>query len=258
MNICFDNVQKNLGGHEILTGFSFEVQERETFVIIGRSGTGKSVTLKHIVGLMHPDVGRVLIDGRDMQEFSSAQLWDIRKNFGYLFQSGALINWMNVEENVMLPLKEHTRMTPAEIRKRTYECLDLVEMGDAGKVMPSELSGGMKKRVGLARAIVQHPKVILYDEPTSGLDPVMTGSINQLIRNLQDELAVTSIVVTHDMTSAYAVGDRICMLYHGKSQFVGTAEEVANTKDEVVSQFIHGRTDGPITALRKIQDRRNE
>jgi len=243
-----ENLQIRLGGVPILRGLDLSIFKGETFVIIGRSGTGKSVTLKNILGLLRPDEGRVIIYGQDMTGLPEKQYAEVRKKFGVLFQSGALINWLSVGENVALPLREHTGLDEQEIRFRVKEKLDLVDMGDAIGKMPSEISGGMKKRAGLARAIILDPQIVLYDEPTSGLDPVLSNQINELVLRMQETLGITSVVVTHDMQSAYMIGDRICMLYDGRIIQTGTRDEIRNTDDSVVRQFIHGETKGPITA----------
>lgn len=245
--IMFENVYKRLGDTEILRGLDLEIRRGETFVIIGRSGTGKSVTFKHVVGLMHPDRGRVSINGTDMTGASGKKWARVRESFGYLFQHGALINWMTVGANVALPLEEKTRRKKRDIEKIVREKLRLVEMEYAYDYMPANISGGMKKRAGLARAFVMDPDVILYDEPTSGLDPIMSSSINRLILDLKKKTHVTSVVVTHDMESAYAIADRIAMLYEGKIIQTGTPDEIRNTSNPVVRQFITGNVSGPIT-----------
>jgi phospholipid/cholesterol/gamma-HCH transport system ATP-binding protein len=245
--IEFENVRKTLSGRKVLDGLTFSVEAGETFVIIGRSGTGKSVTLKHMVGLFRPDEGTVRVWGRDISALSKGGLEKIRNRFGYLFQDGALLKSMTVSENVALPLRELTKMKPDKIQQTVREKLALVAMAHAIDDMPDAVSGGMRKRAGLARAIVRDPEVILYDEPTSGLDPVMSSQINELIRDMQAKLKVTSIVVTHDMRSAYDIADRIAMLYNGKIQQTGTPDEIRNTADPVVRQFIEGETDGPLT-----------
>ncbi len=246
--IRIENVSKRLGGQRILDGLDLSVRRGETLVIIGRSGTGKSVTLKHLMGLLRPDQGRIYLFGQDVTEIPESRYAEVRKKFGVLFQSGALINWMSVDDNLALPLREHTRLPEDEIQAKVREKLELLGLENAGRKMPSEISGGMKKRAGLARAIIQDPEVILYDEPTSGLDPVLSNQINEIILRMQKELGVTSIVVTHDMDSAYMVGDRIAMLNDGRIVQTGTKEEIQNSDNEVVCQFIHGLTEGPITA----------
>ncbi len=245
--LVLDNIHKALGGRDVLRGVSIEVRDGETVVIIGQSGTGKSVTLKNIIGLLRPDRGRILIDGVDVTDFDEKKYSEVRRKFGVLFQSGALINWMNIEENVSLPLREHTRMSPAEIAAKAEEKLKLLNLYESRHKMPSEISGGMRKRAGLARAIILDPKIILYDEPTSGLDPVMSNQINELIMRMQKVLGVTSVVVTHDMESAYMIADRIAMLFEGRIIETGTREEIRNSQNPIVRQFIGGLTSGPIT-----------
>ncbi|NUM34710.1 MAG: ABC transporter ATP-binding protein [Candidatus Brocadiae bacterium] len=245
--IQLKNVYKQLGNNPVLQGVSFEVKEGKTYVIIGRSGTGKSVTLKNIVGLLKPDEGEVVVLQEKVHELLPRQFYELRKNIGLLFQSGALINWMNVEENVALPLWEHENLSAARIKEIVKEKLALVDLEGVEHLMPSSLSGGMKKRVGLARAIVRDPKIILYDEPTSGLDPVMSNQINELILSLQKKLNVTSICVTHDMNSAYMIADSIGMLYEGKIIEEGSPQEIKNSSNPIVQQFIQGKTTGPLT-----------
>lgn len=239
-------IHKTLGGKKVLDGLDLTVQSAKTTVILGRSGAGKSVTLKHIVGLMRPDEGKVLVDGVDVSSASKETLMELRKRIGMVFQSAALINWLSTKENVALPLKENTDLPESEIERRVMEKLHLVELEDAVDKMPSELSGGMRRRVGLARALVTEPDVILYDEPTSGLDPIMTARVNEVIRNLSKKLSVTSIVVTHDIQSAYAVADHIAMLHTGKIIQEGTPEEIRNTSNPIVRQFIEGSSEGPL------------
>ncbi len=244
--IRLENVQKSLSGREILRGVHLEILRGETCVIIGGSGTGKSVTLKHIIGLMEPDDGKVFVDGIQVNGSSRRKLRQIRQKMGVLFQSGALLNWMTVGENVALPLIEKTRKSQRQIEKIVDEKLDLVDMRDAKNKFPSEISGGMKKRAGLARALVTEPEILLYDEPTSGLDPVMSNVINYLVLRLQEELKVTTIVVTHDMGSAYTIANRIAMLYRGKIIAYDTPEIIQQSTNPIVKQFIHGDVEGPI------------
>jgi phospholipid/cholesterol/gamma-HCH transport system ATP-binding protein len=225
-----------------------KVFAKETLVIIGRSGSGKSVTIRHMVGLEKPDSGKITVFGRELARVRTRELRRIRLRMGYLFQSGALLNWMTVGENVELPLIEHRRdMAAGERRERVLAKLRLVEMEEAAHKYPSEISGGMKKRAALARAIILDPEVILYDEPTTGLDPVIANTINDLIVHTGEALGSTQVVVTHDMESAYRIGDRIAMLYEGRIIALGTPEEIQGSKDPIVSQFVEGRTEGPIT-----------
>lgn len=234
------DVHKRLGGRKILSGLSFGVYRGETFVILGLSGTGKSVTIKHMIGLFKPDHGQVLVNGVDMALLNHRERYEAMKQFGYLFQSGALLNWMTLEDNVALPLRELTPLPEPEILKRVHEKLRLVDLGTHAQKIPAEISGGMKKRGGLARAIVREPEIVLYDEPTSGLDPVMSRQVDRLIVKLQKELNITSVVVTHDMESAYMVADRIGFLYKGKMLEVGTPEEIRQTRNPIVKAFITG------------------
>lgn len=226
------------------------IQTGETVVIIGRSGGGKSVLLKHIIGILEPDEGKILIDGTDVLSLSPSELDRFRTNIGMLFQGAALFDSHNVRENVGFSLYEHTQLSETEISDRVREKLNLVGLAGIEEVMPADLSGGMKKRVGLARAICIEPKFILYDEPTTGLDPINADVINDLILRMQERLKVTSIVVTHDMISAYKVANRIAMLYDGKIIEIGTPDQIKNTKNPIVKQFITGSAQGPITDVR--------
>ncbi len=244
--IRFDNVFKTLGGQQVLNGLNLEIHQGETMVIIGRSGSGKSVTLKHIIALMLPDRGTVSVDGLNVAALDKTGVFQLRRKFGVLFQSGALINWLSVYDNVALPLREHTRKTPAEIGRLVSAKLQLLDLSEHADKMPADLSGGMKKRAGLARAIVLDPQIILYDEPTSGLDPVMASRIDLLINSVRQKLGVTSVVVTHHMESAYRVADRIAMLYDGSIIQLGTPDEIKNSDNPVVQQFVHGRIEGPM------------
>jgi phospholipid/cholesterol/gamma-HCH transport system ATP-binding protein len=241
------DLTKSLGGRSVLDGVSLSIQRGETMCIIGGSGAGKSVTLKHIVGLLRPDRGLVRIDGVDVTNTNHGTIDAARKKIGFLFQGAALLNSMNVFENVALPLREHERLPEVEVRARVLEKLGLVGLADAGAKMPAELSGGMRKRVGLARAIIRGPEIILYDEPTAGLDPVIASTINDLILDLRKKLGVTSILVTHDMSSAFRVANRIAMLLKGRIVKVGTPAEFKASTDPVVRQFIHGESEGPLT-----------
>ena len=241
--IEFDNVTKNLGGRAVLDHLSFRIEKGETFVIVGRSGMGKSVTLKHMVRLMTPDSGRVLVDGECISEAKRGNLDRIRDRFGYLFQGGALLAWLTVFENVALPLREMGAMSEEEIAEKVLATLKLVELEKDGEKGPSEISGGMRKRAGLARAIIRNPEIVLYDEPTSGLDPVTSRTIDALIENLRKGIGVTSVVVTHDLQSALTIGTRIAMLHDGKlvelsepDQFIRSS--CPEVKDFLESQFI--------------------
>jgi phospholipid/cholesterol/gamma-HCH transport system ATP-binding protein len=233
-------LHKRFGRLVVLNGVSLNVEEGQSLVVIGASGTGKSVLLKHIVGLLRPDSGEVWFDGQRIDGLRERELVEVRKQFGFLFQMGALFDSLTVEDNVGFPIVEHTRKTPEEISAIVGEKLRLVGLPDVRKKMPGELSGGQRKRVALARAIALGPRVILYDEPTTGLDPIRSDIINELILKLQRELQVTSIVVTHDMQSAFKVGDRIVMLDQGKIIFDGTPDEVRASRNEIVHRFIAG------------------
>jgi phospholipid/cholesterol/gamma-HCH transport system ATP-binding protein len=249
-------VHRSFNGHAVLEGVDLSVREGETLVIIGRSGTGKSVALKHIMGLLSPDRGTVSVFGENLATLSWRRVLALRLKIGYLFQGGALLNWMTIAENVALPLREHRPgLGEAQIARTVEAKLEVVEMQAARDKLPSEVSGGMKKRAGLARAIVLDPAVILYDEPTSGLDPVMAGSINQLVCHTREVTGATQVVVTHDMESAYAIADRIAMLHQGRIIAVGTPDEIRSSKDPVVRQFIRGDPEGPITNQNKGGDR---
>lgn len=245
--IEFKDVHKSFGRQKVLDGLSLSVAKGETCVIVGPSGTGKSVTLRHMVGLLTPDAGQVLVDGDDVAVKGKVEE-RVRSKFGVLFQSGALLNWMNVYDNVALPMYEQAgrltrrrRLPDEEIRRRVMEKLEMVGLAAMGEKMPSELSGGMKKRAGLARALVCEPEIILYDEPTSGLDPVMSRTIDELVRDFQKRLGVTSVVVTHDLHSAFEIGDKVVMLYGGKAVFCGTPAEFANADQPQVREFVRAQ-----------------
>jgi phospholipid/cholesterol/gamma-HCH transport system ATP-binding protein len=241
------DLYKEFDTHQVLDGVNLKINTGETTVIIGRSGCGKSVLLKHIIGIMKPDSGQILIDGKDVVKMDEKELNSLRMQFGMLFQGAALFDSLNVLENVGFGMIEHTNADRDAITKRVKECLSLVGLRGIERKKPAELSGGMRKRVGLARAIAMRPHIILYDEPTTGVDPIMGDSVNDLIVELHNKLKVTSIAVTHDMTSAYKIADRIAMLYNGKIIASGTPDEIKNTKDPVVRQFITGASKGPIT-----------
>lgn len=246
--IRFENVSKDLGGRKVLDGVTFEIGPGETFVIVGPSGAGKSVTLKHMLRLYRPDEGRVLVDGEVVSEVPNSELDRIRRKFGVLFQSAALLEWLDVGENVALPLREKTTMTDDEIREAVQQKLKLVGLENATDKHPSELSGGMRKRAGLARALIEDPEIILYDEPTSGLDPVSSRSIDRLIDDTRKELKVTSVVVTHDLHSALLIGTKIAMIYGGKILEVSTPEQFVQSRQEFVRAFLESQfitTKGP-------------
>jgi len=240
---------KSFGRHRVFDSLDLDIVRGETLVVIGRSGCGKSVLLKHITGLLKPDAGEITFEGEDITRFTRKKLYQMRLHFGMLFQSSALFDSMTVGENVALPLRKHSEMSDGEIAKVVSEKLELVGLTGVQNQYPAEMSGGMKKRIGLARAVAMNPQMVLYDEPTTGLDPIMADVINELIRTLQRELAVTSVVVTHDIKSAYHVGDRIAMLHEGKIIYSGTPEEVRRTDDPVLRQFIEGKAQGPIKPI---------
>jgi phospholipid/cholesterol/gamma-HCH transport system ATP-binding protein len=237
------DVYKSFGPKEVLKGFTLDVREGETLSVIGGSGSGKSVALKHVVGLLVPDSGDVRVDGIDVVGLPQQELYELRRRVGYVFQFAALFDSMTVAENVGMGLRRIPGMTADEIRERVAECLGLVDLDGYEERMPAELSGGQRKRAGLARAIATRPKYLLYDEPTTGLDPVTTSVIDALILRMRQELNVTGVVITHDMQSAFRISDRIAMLYDGRIRFHGTPDEVRATEDRVVRAFIEGRPD---------------
>ncbi len=232
------SLHKSFGNKKVLNGVDFTINKGETVVIIGQSGCGKSVLIKHIVGLLIPDSGEVVVEGKVVHELSLQELYELRKNFGFLFQGAALFDSMTVEENVSLPLIESFNYSKQEIRKVVEEKLELVGLKGVLNLKPAELSGGMRKRVGLARALVTNPSYILYDEPTTGLDPIMSDSIDLLIKDLSEKLKVTSVVVTHDMYSVKNVADRVAMMHQGKIYFNGSTEDLINSTDKVISDFV--------------------
>lgn len=233
------NLHKSFGDNKVLQGVNLEIDTGETIVIIGRSGCGKSVLIKHIVGLLYPDEGYVKVEGQRVDEMNLEELYELRSKFGFLFQGSALFDSMTVEENVALPLVESKKkFTRVELDKRVAEKLELVGMRGVQKLKPAELSGGMKKRVGLARALVTNPDYIFYDEPTTGLDPIMSDSIDDLIKELTDKLNVTSVVVTHDMYSVKKVANQVAMMHDGKIHFSGTPAELLSSNDRIIKEFI--------------------
>ena len=248
--IEFRDLYKAFGANRVLEGFTLEVRDGETMVIIGYSGTGKSVAIKHVVGLLEPDAGQVAVDGEVVSELSREALTELRSKVGFVFQFAALFDSMTIFDNVALGLRRRPGFDAGAVASRVAESLALVDLAGTERLMPAELSGGMRKRVGLARAIALRPRYLLYDEPTTGLDPVTAAVIDQLIVRTREALGVTSIVITHDMRSAYTVGDRIAMLYRGRIRHVGTVEEIRATTDPVVRQFIEGRPDGGRAAER--------
>ncbi|HUU30444.1 MAG TPA: ABC transporter ATP-binding protein [archaeon] len=240
------DVWKRLGSQEVLKGLDLDVPRGETLVIMGRSGAGKSVILKHMIGLMSPDKGNVFFDGQSLERLSRAELNEVHKRFGMLFQSSALFDSMTVGENVSIGLRHHTNLTEEEIRGVVAKKLEAVGLPGLENKMPSELSGGMRKRVGLARAISMDPEVILYDEPTTGLDPIMADAINELILETRNHVGATSVVVTHDVNSALKVGTLISLLDDGRIIFTGKPQELKETDNPYVKQFLEGRATGPL------------
>ena len=237
----FKDISKKLGGKQILNKLSFSLEKGETLVIVGPSGTGKSVTLKHILGIFTPDDGCISYEDKNVLDLSSQEQKEYIKNFGVLFQSAALLAWLTVAENIALPLAENTKFTPDEIHERVQRVIKLVQLEGAENKKPSEISGGMQKRAGLARAIITEPKIILYDEPTSGLDPVMSRHIDTLILDMQKELGITSVVVTHDLHSAFAIGDRIAMLHEGAFGEISAPTDFVKSDKPYVKQFIQAQ-----------------
>ena len=243
------DLHKSFGEQKVLDGVNLEIEEGKTTVVIGRSGGGKSVLLKHIIRLLEPDSGHVFIDGTDVTVLNDKALNEIRKKFGMLFQEAALFDSMTVGENVAFPLKEQTKMKDEEIKKIVADRLKAVGLHGVEDKMPSELSGGMKKRVGLARAIALHPQIVLFDEPTTGLDPIMTEAINELIIDTQKNFNLTSIVISHDVESIFKIGHKIAMLHEGKIVEYGTPEEIKESKNPVLVQFLSGNLEGPIKMI---------
>jgi phospholipid/cholesterol/gamma-HCH transport system ATP-binding protein len=236
-------LEKSFGAEKILDDVSFRIENAESVAIIGRSGGGKSVLLKQIIGLLQPDAGEVLIDGENIVGMDERQLLRVRRKFGMVFQGAALFDSMTVEENVAFGLRRHEHLTESEIAKRVAKTLEMVDLPDTENKNPAELSGGMRKRVGLARAIIYEPQIVLYDEPTTGLDPIVSDSIDKLIMRVRDHLKVTSIVVTHDMRTARRVGQRVLMLHEKKIHASGTPEEFFASADPIVRQFVDGVAD---------------
>jgi phospholipid/cholesterol/gamma-HCH transport system ATP-binding protein len=245
--IQLEHLWKSFDGRKVLCDMSIDVERGESLVIVGGSGTGKSVTLKHIIGLLKPDRGRVIIDGHDITGMPDVELNQFRRRFGMAFQEGALFDSMSVFENIAFPLRRHTKMTEKEIRARVEECLEDVHLHGVEKKRPSELSGGMRRRVGFARAISLKPEILLFDEPTTGLDPVISDVIAELIEEMDVKLGVTTVTITHDMKVAFKIADRVAMLYKGQIIEQGTPEEFQQSKNPIVEQFIEGRASGPLT-----------
>lgn len=245
--ILLRDVYKSFGSNHVLRGVNLEVKRGESMVVIGGSGTGKSVLIKCVIGLLHHDRGEIYVDGQEISRLSEEEWNELRKKFGMLFQRDALFDSLTVWENVGFALRRHTNLSDEEIKSIAIEKLKLVGLQNVENLMPAELSGGMRKRVSLARAIAMEPDILLYDEPTTGLDPIMANVINELIVTMREKLQVTSIAITHDMVSAYRIADRIAMLYQGKIIEVGTPEEIKSSPNKIVQQFIRGEVVGPIT-----------
>jgi phospholipid/cholesterol/gamma-HCH transport system ATP-binding protein len=245
--IVVKEIHKAFGPNQVLRGMNLEVKCGESMVVIGGSGTGKSVLIKCIIGLLRHDRGEIYVDGTEISNLNEKEWNELRKKFGMLFQRDALFDSLTVWENVGFGLRQHTKLSDDEIKAGAVEKLSLVGLKNIENLMPSELSGGMRKRVSLARAIAMEPAILLYDEPTTGLDPIMANVINELIVEMREKLDVTSIAITHDMVSAYRIADRIAMLYQGQIIEVGTPGEIKVSPNEIVQQFIHGQVEGPIT-----------
>jgi phospholipid/cholesterol/gamma-HCH transport system ATP-binding protein len=245
--ISLRHVDKTLGGRKVLDDLSFDVERGEALVIVGGSGVGKSVTLKHIIGLMKPDRGQIIVDGQDINEMKEVVLNRFRRKFGMSFQEGALFDSMSVFENIAFPLRRQTKFNEQQIASRVDECLDLVHLDGVASKRPSELSGGMRRRVGFARAISLKPEILLFDEPTTGLDPVISDVIAELIVEMDRTLNTTTVTITHDMKVAFKIADRVAMLYQGRIVEEGTPEEFQQSANPIVQQFIEGRAEGPLT-----------
>lgn len=245
--ISLQHLYKSFGGKPVLRDMSIDVDQGESLVIVGGSGTGKSVTLKHIIGLLKPDKGRVIIAGEEITAMNDVALNKFRRHFGMSFQEGALFDSMTVFENIAFPLRRHTKMTEAEIRDRVHECLEDVHLHNVVRKRPSELSGGMRRRVGFARAISLKPDILLFDEPTTGLDPVISDVIADLIVEMDQKLGTTTVTITHDMKVAFKIADRVAMLHEGHIIAQGTPEQFQESKNPIVQQFIEGRAQGPLT-----------
>jgi len=240
------NLYKSFADKRVLQGITLTIEKGETMVVIGQSGSGKSVLIKHLIGILKPDSGEIFVDGVEITQLKEDELQKITRKFGMLFQGSALFDSLTVSQNVSFGLDRYTDFSPEKKRELVAESLAKVGLKGVENLMPHELSGGMKKRVGLARAIAYRPEIILYDEPSTGIDPIRADAINELINMMKKELEVTSVVITHDMVSSYKVADRIAMLYEGKIIEIGTPEEIKNSKNEIVQQFIHGQAKGPI------------
>lgn len=245
--ISLQHLYKSFDGRQVLSDLSIDVARGESLVIVGGSGTGKSVTLKHIIGLLKPDRGAVVIDGQNIAELPPVELNRFRRRFGMAFQEGALFDSMTVFENIAFPLRRHTKMSEEEIRARVEECLEQVHLHGVERKRPSELSGGMRRRVGFARAISLKPEILLFDEPTTGLDPVISDVIAELIVEMDETLHTTTVSITHDMKVAFKIADRVAMLHGGRIIEEGTPEEFQRSENPIVRQFVEGRAEGPLT-----------
>ena len=243
MMIEVRQLKKSFGAHRVLDGVDLRIEKGESVVIIGRSGGGKSVLLKHLIGLISPEAGDVLVEGESIARMTERQLLKVRRKFGMLFQGAALFDSLTVAENVGFVLHRERKLTESEIARKVDETLEMVDLGGTQNQKPAELSGGMRKRVGLARAIIYQPEIVLYDEPTTGLDPIVADSIDHLIVRVRERLAVTTVAVTHDMRSARRVGQRILMLHQGRVHFNGTPDEILESKDPLVYRFVNGISD---------------
>ncbi|MBN2135478.1 MAG: ABC transporter ATP-binding protein [Acidobacteria bacterium] len=244
-----EDLYKAFGSKVVLAGANLEIKEGESMTVIGGSGVGKSVLIKNIIGLLKPDKGKIWVENTLVNDLNESDLRKLRMKFGMLFQYAALFDSLSVGENVAFALNRHTKLSQKEIKDRVTDCLNMVGLFGVEHLFPAELSGGMKKRVGLARAIAMRPKILLYDEPTTGLDPIMADAINNLIIRLKEKLQVTSITITHDMVSAYKISDRIAMLYEGKIIEVGTPGEIKKSQNPYVKQFVTGSAEGPIKTV---------
>ncbi len=248
------DVVKKFGDRTILNGINLDIYRGETFVIMGGSGCGKSTFLRHLIGALKPDSGKVFLLGKDLAALNEDQMDAVKKKIGMCFQSAALFDSMTVGDNVSLPLREHTRLEKSVIDTVVKMKLEMVGLRGFEALMPSQLSGGMRKRVGLARAIVMDPEIIFYDEPTAGLDPIVSGVIDKLILDLSKKLSITSVVVTHDMKSVFSIADRVAMLYEGRVLEVGTPQAIKKSNNPMVQQFISGSPDGPIKFFQQKDD----
>ena len=248
------NLGKSFEGRAVLEGINLAVERGSVFAIMGGSGCGKTTLLRNLIGVIRPDCGQILVGGQDITQFDENQMDGYRKRFGMLFQMGALLNSLSVHDNIALPLREHTELDEKIIGVMVKMKLELVGLRDFEHLKPSQLSGGMQKRVALARALALDPEIVFYDEPTSGLDPVVTGVIGQLISDLSKRMGITSVVVTHDIGSAFSIADKMVVLFRGRVVAEGTPEQIRQSPDPLVQQFIHGRPDGPIPLRQSSRD----